>query len=134
VMAWVAFCLTMYAGVTMVSNATFFSGKSFALGRSVPFWGILLVVAVFVFVSSDPPVVLFGLFVLYGLSVWVITAWRWNRARARRQPHDRRPCPRSPPLPPAAVCLEHGVGAGMKPRHLLAVAPHVHAHQRIPHP
>ena len=37
----------------MVSNAPFFSGKSFALGRSVPFWGILLVVAVFVFVSRS---------------------------------------------------------------------------------
>jgi len=85
VMAWVAFCVTMYAGVSMVSNASFFSGKSFALGRSVPFWGILLVVAVFVFVSSDPPVVLFGLFVLYGLSGWVIMAWRWNRARRLQQ-------------------------------------------------
>ena len=47
----------------------------------MPFWGILLVVAVFVFVSSDPPVVLFGLFVLYGLSGWIIWALRWNRAR-----------------------------------------------------
>ena len=85
VMAWVAFTLTMYAGITMVSNAPFFSGKSFALGRSVPFWGILLVVAVFVFVSSDPPVVLFGLFVLHGFSGWVIWAWRWNRARRLQQ-------------------------------------------------
>lgn len=85
VMAWVAFTLTMYAGITMVSNAPFFSGKSFALGRSVPFWGILLVVAVFVFVSSDPPVVLFGLFVLYGFSGWVTWAWRWNRARRLQQ-------------------------------------------------
>ena len=85
VMAWVAFTLTMYAGITMVSNAPFFSGKSFALGRSVPFWGILLVVAVFVFVSSDPPVVLFGLFVLYGFSGWVIWVWRWNRARRLQQ-------------------------------------------------
>lgn len=84
-MAWVAFVLTMYAGVAMVSNASFFSGKNFALGRSVPFWGILLVVAVFVFVSSDPPVVLFGLFVLYGLSGWVVMAWRWNRARRLQQ-------------------------------------------------
>lgn len=84
-MAWVAFTLTMYAGITMVSNAPFFSGKSFALGRSVPFWGILLVVAVFVFVSSDPPVVLFGLFVLYGLSGWIMWAWRWNKARRLTQ-------------------------------------------------
>jgi CDP-diacylglycerol---serine O-phosphatidyltransferase len=79
--AWVAFVLTMYAGIAMVTNAPFFSGKSFALGRSVPFWSILLVVAVFVFVSSDPPVVLFGLFILYGLSGWVVFAWRWQRAR-----------------------------------------------------
>lgn len=88
VMAWVAFGLTMYAGISMVSNASFYSGKSFALGRSVPFWGILLVVAVFVFVSSDPPVVLFALFVLYGVSGWVVMVWRWNRARRFQQ--DRR--------------------------------------------
>ncbi|ANN68136.1 CDP-diacylglycerol--serine O-phosphatidyltransferase [Bordetella bronchialis] len=80
-MAWTAFCVTMYAGVAMVTNAPFYSGKSFALGRSVPFWVILLVVAAFVFVSSDPPVVLFGLFVIYGISGWFILAWRWNRAR-----------------------------------------------------
>src|SRR5690606_27361242 len=43
-MPWAAFTLTVYAGVSMVSNAPFFSGKSFALGRSVPFWTILLVV------------------------------------------------------------------------------------------
>jgi len=80
VLAWIAFTLTMYAGITMVSNAPFYSGKSFALGRSVPFWSILLVVAVFVFVSSDPPVVLFGLFVVYGFSGWVLWLWRWHRA------------------------------------------------------
>ena len=84
-MAWVAFALTMYAGITMVSNAPFYSGKSFALGRSVPFWSILLVVAVFVFVSSDPPVVLFALFVIYGLSGWILWLWRWNKAYRLKQ-------------------------------------------------
>ncbi|HZH57007.1 CDP-diacylglycerol--serine O-phosphatidyltransferase [Yanghanlia caeni] len=78
---WIAFLLTIYAGLAMVSNAPFYSGKSFALGRSVPFWVMLVVVGGFVFVSADPPLVLFGLFVLYGLSGWVIMAWRWNRAR-----------------------------------------------------
>jgi CDP-diacylglycerol--serine O-phosphatidyltransferase len=80
-MAWAAFGVTMYAGVAMVSNVPFYSGKSFAFGRSVPFWVILLMVAAFVFVSSDPPVVLCGLFVLYGLSGWLVLAWRWNRRR-----------------------------------------------------
>ena len=79
--SWLAFVFTVYAGIAMVTNAPFYSGKSFALGRSVPFWVILVLVAVFVFVSSDPPVVLFGLFVIYGLSGWVIMAWRWRRAR-----------------------------------------------------
>ncbi len=80
-LVWSAFALTIYAGVTMVSNAPFYSGKSFALGRSVPFWGMLLFVLVFVFVSSDPPITLFGLFVVYGLSGWGVMLWRWRKAR-----------------------------------------------------
>lgn len=81
VLTWSAFVLTMYAGIAMVTNAPFYSGKSFALSRSVPFWVILLLVAVFVFVSSDPPVILFVLFLVYGVSGWFVWAWRWNRAR-----------------------------------------------------
>jgi len=81
IVAWIGFVFTVYAGISMVSNAPFYSGKSFALGRSVPFWSILLVVAAFVFVSSDPPVVLFALFVVYGLSGWVGLLWRVRRAR-----------------------------------------------------
>ncbi len=78
---WISFVFTIYAGVSMVSNAPFFSGKSFALGRSVPFWGILIVVLAFVFILSDPPIVLFGLFVCYGLSGYILWAWRWQKAR-----------------------------------------------------
>jgi CDP-diacylglycerol--serine O-phosphatidyltransferase len=88
-MSWTAFFVTMYAGIAMVTNVPFYSGKSFALGRSVPFWVILLVVAVFVFVSSDPPVVLFGLFVVYGVSGWFVLAWRWNRARRLQRARAR---------------------------------------------
>lgn len=80
-LSWAAFVLTIYAGVTMVSNAPFYSGKSFALGRSVPFWVMLLFVLLFVFVSSDPPIVLFGLFVIYGLSGWGLMFWRWRKAK-----------------------------------------------------
>jgi len=84
VLPWAAFALTLYAGCTMVSNVPFYSGKSFALGRSVPFWVMLLVVAGFVFISSDPPIALFLLFVLYGVSGWGIWLWVWSRARRRR--------------------------------------------------
>lgn len=117
VVPWVGFALTVYAGLAMVSNAPFYSGKSFALGRSVPFWVLLVLVAGFVFVSADPPLVLFGLFIAYGLSGWVIMAWRWRRARelTRRrsdgtsnqpvessQPTDGRREPHAGPPPPDA--------------------------------
>lgn len=100
VVPWVAFALTVYAGVTMVSNAPFYSGKSFALGRSVPFWGMLVVVGVFVFVSADPPLVLFGLFVLYGVSGWVTMAWRWKRARDLTRRRNDAAHTDTPPDPP----------------------------------
>ncbi len=96
-MPWVAFGLTVYAGVTMVSSAPFYSGKSFQLGRSVPFWGMLLVVLAFVFVSTDPPIVLFSLFCIYALSGYVYWAWQWWHGR----PNPAKPVPRAPVEPPA---------------------------------
>lgn len=96
-MPWVAFGLTVYAGVTMVSSAPFYSGKSFQLGRSVPFWGMLLVVLAFVFVSTDPPIVLFSLFCAYALSGYVYWAWQWWNGR----PNPAKPVPRVPVEPPA---------------------------------
>lgn len=80
-MPWTAFALTIYAGITMVSNAPFYSGKTFALGKSVPFWAMVVVLAIFVFISADPPIVLFGLFVLYGLSGYVLWLWHWRTGR-----------------------------------------------------
>lgn len=96
-MPWVAFGLTVYAGVTMVSSAPFYSGKSFQLGRSVPFWGMLLVVLGFVFVSTDPPIVLFSLFCAYALSGYAYWAWQWWNGR----PNPAKPVPRAPAQPPA---------------------------------
>jgi CDP-diacylglycerol--serine O-phosphatidyltransferase len=75
-MAWTAFALTVYAGVTMVSNAPFWSGKALAIKQSVPFWALGVVALIFVAVSSDPPLVLFGLFVIYGISGYALWAWR----------------------------------------------------------
>lgn len=82
VLTWTTFAITLYAGIAMVTNLPFYSGKSFALGRSVPFWVILVFVAGFVFISSNPPVVLFALFIVYGLSGWGVWLWRYKRARS----------------------------------------------------
>ncbi len=73
---WLAWAVTVYAGVTMVSNAPFYSFKNINLKRSVPYMVVPLIVLAFVLISSDPPSVLFFLFMIYALSGYVLWAWR----------------------------------------------------------
>ncbi len=77
----VSWVITLYAGITMVSNVPFYSFKDINLRKSVPFIAALLIVLVFVAVSSDPPKVLFGLFVLYGLSGYAVYLWRFFKGK-----------------------------------------------------
>jgi CDP-diacylglycerol--serine O-phosphatidyltransferase len=65
---WLAAVIALLGGLTMVSNFRYYSGKEINLRKSVPFFVILLVVLAFVLVSTRPPEVLFGVFVLYALS------------------------------------------------------------------
>ncbi|MEY3201587.1 MAG: CDP-diacylglycerol--serine O-phosphatidyltransferase [Pseudomonadota bacterium] len=74
---WFAFVLTLFAGCTMVSNLPFYSGKQINLRRSVPFFAVLGLVMAFVVVSLDPPSALFLLFLVYGLSGYVLAFVRW---------------------------------------------------------
>lgn len=70
---WISFGLSLFAGITMVASCRYYSFKDINLKRSVPFFGIALLVLIFVLVSSYPPGILFGLFVLYGLSGYVLS-------------------------------------------------------------
>ena len=79
--SWLAFALTIFAGLSMVSNVLFWSGKDINLRKSVPFIVVIAVVIGFALVSTYPPGVLFALFVAYALSGYVIWAWRWSRRR-----------------------------------------------------
>ncbi len=80
--AWIAFVITTYTGITMVTNAPFFSGKSLALEKKLsPATIMLVVVLVFAIVSVNPPLVLFGLFIIYGLSGWGVWYFRWRKIR-----------------------------------------------------
>ena len=65
---WLAAVIALFGGLTMVSNFRYYSGKEINLRKSVPFFVILLVVLAFILVSTSPPEVLFGVFLLYGLS------------------------------------------------------------------
>jgi CDP-diacylglycerol--serine O-phosphatidyltransferase len=78
---WLSWGITVYAGLTMVTNVPFYSFKDINFRKSVPFITIFLIVLIFVAVSSDPPKVLFGLFVIYGLSGYGVFFWQWFKGR-----------------------------------------------------
>jgi len=69
---WVAWGLTVFAGITMVTNIRYFSGKDFNLRRSVPFWVVPVIFVVYLVVTIEPSHVLWGLFVVYALSGYVM--------------------------------------------------------------
>lgn len=78
---WLSWAITVYAGLTMVTNVPFYSFKDVNFKKSVPFIAIFLIVLIFVAVSSDPPKVLFGLFVIYGLSGYAVFFWQWFKGK-----------------------------------------------------
>ena len=81
-LTWVMFGLTLYAGLTMVTNAPFYSFKDLHLKRSVPFTAIVLIVLGIAIINIPAPTVLFSIFVAYGLSGYGVYAWR--RAKGYR--------------------------------------------------
>jgi CDP-diacylglycerol--serine O-phosphatidyltransferase len=78
-----AFVLTILMGGLMVSNAGYYSFKEIDFKNRVPFVALLLVVLIYVFVTIDPPKVLFTGFLVYALSGPVTTLLRIRRRRAR---------------------------------------------------
>lgn len=79
---WYAAALAVFSGLSMVSNLPFYSFKDFNMRKSVPFVVIFLAALFFIFISSYPPGVLFGLFMCYALSGYVLWVWR----RRQKQP------------------------------------------------
>lgn len=80
-LSWAAWAITLYAGLTMVTNVPFYSFKDINYRKSVPFIAVFLIVLAFVAIAGDPPKVLFGLFVLYGLSGYAIYFWRLAKGK-----------------------------------------------------
>jgi CDP-diacylglycerol--serine O-phosphatidyltransferase len=78
---WLAFAVTLFAGLTMVSNLKYYSFKTINLRRSYPFVAILAFVVFFALLSYQPATVLFGMFVAYAISGFVVSAWQALRRR-----------------------------------------------------
>jgi len=81
---WLAWFITLFAGLTMVSNLKYYSFKAINLKKSVPFVAIFLIVLFLALLSYQPPLVLFAAFVAYGLSGFVVSAWMMLRERRVR--------------------------------------------------
>lgn len=91
---WLAWVLTMFAGLTMVSNLRYYSGKDINPRKSVSFpvvVAIALAVVALVAVSSTLPEMLFILFVGYALSGYALAAWGLVMGKGQGAP---------PPAPP----------------------------------
>ncbi|MFP5398979.1 MAG: CDP-diacylglycerol--serine O-phosphatidyltransferase [Gammaproteobacteria bacterium] len=80
-LAWGAFALTLYAGLTMVTNVPFYSFKDVNFRKSVPFIVVVAIALAIALITVHPPTVLFAVFCVYGFSGYVVYAWRRSKGR-----------------------------------------------------
>jgi CDP-diacylglycerol--serine O-phosphatidyltransferase len=78
---WLAWGITVFAGLAMVSNLKYYSFKAINLRRSVPFLAIFAIVIVIALLSYQPATVLFAGFVAYAISGFVVSAYLLRRGR-----------------------------------------------------
>ena len=83
--AIIAMPIIVFAGVMMVSNVSYYSFKDIDFHNKVPFMAMLIVVLVFVFAAIDPPITLFGCFMIYALSGPVVSIIRRFKRRGRAE-------------------------------------------------
>jgi len=74
--SWLMFGITLFAGLTMVTNIPYYSFKDFRGRRSVPFAVLIAAALLLAVVSVEPATVLFLIFVAYALSGYVVYVWR----------------------------------------------------------
>ncbi len=86
---WLAWGLTMFAGLTMVSNFKYYSGKDINPRKSVSFPAVVaiaLAVVALVAVSSTLPEMMFILFIGYAMSGYVLAAVQFARRKSGARP------------------------------------------------
>jgi CDP-diacylglycerol---serine O-phosphatidyltransferase len=80
-LSWVAFGVTLYAGLTMVTNVPFYSFKDVSFKRTVPFIVIVAIALGFAVITIHPPLVLFGLFFVYGISGYGVYVYKKTKGK-----------------------------------------------------
>jgi CDP-diacylglycerol---serine O-phosphatidyltransferase len=80
-LSWVAFGVTLYAGLTMVTNVPFYSFKDISFKRSVPFIVIVAIALGIAVINIHPPTVLFALFFVYGVSGYAVYVYKKTKGK-----------------------------------------------------
>lgn len=78
---WFACGLTIFSGLTMISNVRYYSFKDINLRKSVPFFVVAAIALGFALLALKPEITLFGFFVLYGLSGYVLALFSLGRKK-----------------------------------------------------
>jgi CDP-diacylglycerol---serine O-phosphatidyltransferase len=80
-LSWLAMGLTLYAGLTMVTNVPFYSFKDVSFKKTVPFVVIVAIALGIAVINLHPPIVLFSLFAVYGVSGYAMYAYRKSKGQ-----------------------------------------------------
>ncbi len=78
--------LTLVAGLLMVSRFSYYSFKDLDLRKKVPFISLLAIIIIFVFLTLDPPSILFVIFFIYMLHGPVLAILRRIKKSQRTNP------------------------------------------------
>ena len=81
---WLAWSVTLFAGLSMVSNFRYYSFKEVNMRKSIPFVALLLIILGFALLTYKPPLVLFLFFVAYLLSGYVMTIIGFAKKRGAK--------------------------------------------------
>ena len=73
---WTTFGVTLYAGLTMVTNVPFYSFKDVSFKKSVPFIVIVAIALAIAIINIHVPAALFSLFMFYGISGYGVYIWK----------------------------------------------------------
>ena len=91
----IALVMTAFAGISMVTNVRFWSFKEINPRARAPFAALLVAMIALVLTASTPALVLFGFFICYAVSGYVMVLVRAGR---------RRPAANAAPaVPPAGI-------------------------------
>ena len=102
---WLAWAVTLFAGLTMVSNLKYYSFKTINLKKSVPFVAIFLIVLFLAVLAYQPPRRAVRDFVGYALSGYVRIDVD-DAARPARS-RNRRSLTKAPKALPGRVTMRH---------------------------